>query len=388
LSLNDELIGSLIHRIYDAAIDSSLWSSIIREVASIINAHESLMFSPKLSADAPFFAFSPHQYIDMRMWNAYEEYYWQHDTWALEIGKQGLLKNGVIVHGDQLIARNKLRETEIYRDMYKPNMMGIEVVMAACIVNCDRDLGETAPVFLNFFRTGSAEAFNNDEQKLISHLLPHIQRALLIHTKLTNEQQMRNLREQALEQIATAILLMDDRGHVIFANQKAELLLHQGSDLKIRKGNLCCSEARNNNAIKHALVQAKNGIGSALKLNNPQLNEDRVIIFSPLRTVNSDIKNSNAYILVMLADPAKPFYDHLQAFAALYKLTRAETRVLKHLLELQTTQEMAEILHVSMNTLRTQIKALFLKTNTKNQRELTRFCLSHPLIGLSSLKKL
>lgn len=387
MSVNDELVSSLIHRIYDAAIDMSLWPSIVNELARLLNAHESLMFSPKLSADVPYVAFSPHQHIDMNLWDAYEQYYWQRDTWALEIAKQRLMKNGSIVHGDRLIARNELRQTEIYCDMYKPHMMGIEVVMSACIMNSESTVGSTPPVFLNFFRTGSAESFNSDEEKLITYLLPHIQRSLRIHMKLQDERRSRNLGEQALEHIAAAILLMEKDGRVIFANQKAELLLRQGNDLKLTNSYLCSSDVKNNHAIKHALYQAENGVGSALKLNNALLNEERVIMFSPIRTMNSEIYLSNAFIMAMLTDPAKPSSDHLQAFAALYRLTPAETRVLKQLLEQQTTREIADHLQVSMNTLRTQIKSLFMKTNTKNQRELIRFCLSHPLIGLSSRKK-
>lgn len=146
MSVNDELVSSLIHRIYDAAIDMSLWPSIVNELARLLNAHESLMFSPKLSADVPYVAFPPHQHIDMNLWDAYEQYYWQRDTWALEIAKQGLMKNGSIVHGDRLIARNELRQTEIYCDMYKPHMMGIEVVMSACIMNSESTVGAT-PLF-------------------------------------------------------------------------------------------------------------------------------------------------------------------------------------------------------------------------------------------------
>jgi DNA-binding CsgD family transcriptional regulator len=66
-------------------------------------------------------------------------------------------------------------------------------------------------------------------------------------------------------------------------------------------------------------------------------------------------------------------------FAQLYRLTPAETRVLEQLLLKESTQEIAEALQIGIKTLRTQLSALFAKTQTKNQRELVKFYLSHPM---------
>lgn len=90
-------------------------------------------------------------------------------------------------------------------------------------------------------------------------------------------------------------------------------------------------------------------------------------------------------IMVMITQPDKPAYGDLDGFARLYHLGAAETRVLKHLLQQQTPHEIADALCVSINTVRTQLKALFAKTRTKNQRELIQFCLSHPMVETSGV---
>jgi DNA-binding CsgD family transcriptional regulator len=51
------------------------------------------------------------------------------------------------------------------------------------------------------------------------------------------------------------------------------------------------------------------------------------------------------------------------------------------LLVKESTQEIAETLQISIKTLRTQLSALFAKTQTKNQRELVKYYLSHPMAG-------
>jgi DNA-binding CsgD family transcriptional regulator len=72
---------------------------------------------------------------------------------------------------------------------------------------------------------------------------------------------------------------------------------------------------------------------------------------------------------------------NLGGFAKLYRLTSAETRVLEQLLVKENTQEIAEALQISIKTLHTQLSALFAKTQTKNQRELVKYYLSHPTTG-------
>lgn len=82
--------------------------------------------------------------------------------------------------------------------------------------------------------------------------------------------------------------------------------------------------------------------------------------------------------MVLIAELGRPT-GNLESFAKLYRLTPAEIRVLKQLLIHENTRDIAEALHVSMKTLRTQLSALFAKTQTKNQRELVKFYLSHPM---------
>lgn len=379
MSTEFELVNSLIQRIYDAALEDSLWPSVIHDIANIIEADESLMFSPRLSTNDQFSVFSPYQHIDMAVWNDYESYYWQHDVWSNESISRGLLKNGTIVHGDQLLERSKFRQTEIFCDMYKPNMLGIEVVMAACIID-DLNKNYSSPVYLSFYRTAFSDAFTSYDEKFIGYLLPHIKHALSIRRKLLKGQKACELREQALEQMANAILLLDSSGRILFANKKAETLFSQVGNLKVKNGRFCSLDARYDSAIRQALKQAGGGIGSTLRIDSPTLTGYQIATFSSIAHTKADNLSAEARVMVIITEPDKPVKGDLSTFAVLYKLTPAETRVLKHLLWQQSTLEISETLRISMNTLRTQMKALFAKTNTKNQRELIGFCLSHPMI--------
>lgn len=380
MQVDNEKLNLLVQQIYDAALDDGLWPSVIREVARLVNATDSILYSPHLDGICDPFTLSSFEHASIDVWADYASYYWQHDVWLNESIKQNLTQTGMVIHGDQLIDRKAFRKTVVYNDYLMPKMGGAEVVMAAVV--CDASIPEQLPpLYLCLYNNTFAEAFSQQDEALVSHLLPHLHRALRIRWKIADDQQVRQLREQALDSIGTAILLLDTMGRILFANQKAELLLRQGGNPTVRHGRLCCLDVDKNNAIKHALRQAQAGIGRTLRLDNINTIGLRVATFSPISAKNSDYLTTPARVMVMITDPDKPAPGDLYSFSQLYRLTAAETRVLKYLLQQHGTKEIAETLHISMTTLRSQLSALFAKTNTKNQRELIRFCLAHPMVG-------
>lgn len=245
-------------------------------------------------------------------------------------------------------------------------------------VVCDASQPEQSPpMYLSFYNTAFTEPFTLQDEALVRHLLPHLHRALRVRWKIAHEQQAGQLREQALDCIGMAILLLNTTGRILFANRKAELLIRQGGHPSVLHGRLCSLDIDKNNAIRQALRQAQAGLGSTLRFDNGDTIGLRVLTFSPISAKSGDNLSTPARILVMISEPEKAAPSDI----GLYRLTAAETRVLKLLLQHQGTKAIAETLHISMATLRSQLRALFAKTNTKNQRELIRFCLAHPMVG-------
>ncbi len=119
----------------------------------------------------------------------------------------------------------------------------------------------------------------------------------------------------------------------MFANRKAELLLRRGGNPTVKHGCLCAPDATENNTIKQAVREAQKGFATTLLLDNAAPVGTRVATFSPLSATRGDHLGTPARIPVILAEPDKPVPANLDAFAKLYRLTAAETRLLKHLLQ-------------------------------------------------------
>ncbi len=375
--MDDDKLNALILRIYDAALDDAQWPSLVHELAKLVSAEDSLLFGSPDVGNNRMMVLSPtvNSYGNDTA-DAYEAYYWQHDVWKAKAAERGLTYSGAIFHGDQFIERAAFRKTEIYSDFFKPMMNSTGVVLTSVIE--EATLSQPMPLVLSFYKSLHAEAFTQHDEQLIRQLMPHLQRSLRIRRKMIEERQMRQLREHALDQSKDAILLLDATGWILFANRKAEMMLRQGNPI-IRQGRLHSQNIQENKALLNALHKAQAGIGSALKFGINHSSAGRVAMFSPIQAARSEQLDIFAHVMVIITEPDKSIDGNLGSFAKLYGLTAAEARILQYLLHQLSTKEIAELLDISINTLRTHLKALFAKTHTRNQRELVQFCLSHPI---------
>ena len=79
MPVDTEKINMLIQQIYDAALDDTLWPSVIREIARLIKASDSILYSPRLDENCNPFTLSAFEHVDAEVWTDYASYYWQHD---------------------------------------------------------------------------------------------------------------------------------------------------------------------------------------------------------------------------------------------------------------------------------------------------------------------
>jgi DNA-binding CsgD family transcriptional regulator len=83
-------------------------------------------------------------------------------------------------------------------------------------------------------------------------------------------------------------------------------------------------------------------------------------------------------LLLLVTDPERPVHLRDDLMRSQYGFTRAETEVASGLLTGYSVEEIAALRHVSVATVRDQLKRLFGKTGTKRQAELVRLLGSLP----------
>jgi len=87
----------------------------------------------------------------------------------------------------------------------------------------------------------------------------------------------------------------------------------------------------------------------------------------------------SARAMLFIGTPNQTRELNAQMLEALYGITRAETRVARDLIEGYDIEEISERNRVSRNTIRTQIRQLLRKTDTRRQAELVKLLITLPL---------
>jgi len=104
---------------------------------------------------------------------------------------------------------------------------------------------------------------------------------------------------------------------------------------------------------------------------------------SPIRTPLG-LTSERMVAVAFINDPSRRERPAQEILRVAYGMTPAECRVALLLSDGRALREIAEIVGVSFNTVRSQIKSIFAKTNVKRQGELIRLLLNSAGIGIQN----
>ncbi|HLF98529.1 MAG TPA: hypothetical protein VI457_15415 [Methylococcaceae bacterium] len=172
--------NDLIGAIYDAAMDDALWKPATERIMERVGAAGSALFSVN-TGHSDYVPLLLNQSGPEDVWNLYWAYYWQCDVWTQRMQAMGRVREGSIVHGDQLIERREFRRTEIYADYARPNE--VEVLLHTLLF-AGTTPGEHPMMALNLYRPPHADAFSQEDEACLRALVPHLQRALRIRWQM------------------------------------------------------------------------------------------------------------------------------------------------------------------------------------------------------------
>jgi DNA-binding CsgD family transcriptional regulator len=145
--------------------------------------------------------------------------------------------------------------------------------------------------------------------------------------------------------------------------------------LTIKGGRLCALD-RTSDALLQTMLDQHLKYGESHKQWRRQAlgikRDDRRSLIVRAVTIDPAVRHEidNAAVVLMLVDPedcAEPSDAILQQ---VFGMTKAEARIANRLLCGESIQEIAEATRVSVGTVRSQMKALFVKTGTHRQAEL------------------
>ena len=379
---------ALIGHIYDAALEPSRWSDVMRGIVEFIGGAKGLLLASQTSAGQGPFVF-PYRLSEAFLLR-WQDTYADDNAWSEAARKQGGDVDGSVALGTDLVSDEQLQRSAAYRELVKHE--GIGQLCTGVVFG--RAAGALPATHCSVFRALEDAKFSERERDRMRVLIPHLSRALGVMFRLRSAACKAAASVAALDRLSSGVLLVEERGHAIFANRVAQRTLDERDGLTLRSAQFAgglrkiaaddvVAQSRIDGAIRdcldeRALIVSHFSRGVAVR--RPSGRPSLTLQFAPLPRGNEyDADGRQAKVIAFLTDAGESSAVSAATLARLYRLTGAESRLALALLRGETLAEAAHRSGISIATARTQLAAVFQKTGTTRQAELVRL-----LIALAS----
>lgn len=234
--------------------------------------------------------------------------------------------------------------------------------------------------------TGS-EDFNDEDKAVVAALLPHLQRAVIIHSRLNTMEAELRLYQGTMDRMYIGTIIVDENGRLLRINTAAEEIIGEGDGLMLSSGALKAEYNEETRDLIQAVKQAVNrtpedtpGLVKALAITRPSGKAKLgLLIRSVPLTEWSDGTRCPAAV-VFIRDPERHTFNSYQdIMRELFDLTPAEASLAMLLANGLTLDEAAEEMGIRRNTARAHLRMIFSKTEVTRQTELVRVLLNSVL---------
>lgn len=286
----------------------------------------------------------------------------------------------------QYCGDRQLKSLSGYEEWYKP--LDMHQFLSTIIKNNPRKFS-----FLSVVRTEKESRFSERDMELLRILNPHIVRAVALRERLLVAESNSAAALSAIDQLNCACAFVDSRGRVMLSNDKLEQLA-QAQHILIKQRRLQLARYNDNKCLVNAIEEcSKQGLGMqgegiSFRFYS-KTGRSLVMHCIPYRLTASqmDVYTNDINVAIFISDLDDKLEPSPRRFKQLWGLTNAEIRVLQCFIKGYSTNDSAELLSVSNETVRYHIKNIFRKTGVNRQSELISLVLkSLGQINFSSLK--
>jgi DNA-binding CsgD family transcriptional regulator/PAS domain-containing protein len=361
----DQGLTQLIGDIYDAALESSRWTSVLAKIASYAGGQAAGL----LSKDSVRKTGNIHYQsgVDPYFVRLYSETYWKFDPVA------SLPDCDVeqIVSVPDLVSYDAFRAGRFYREWAHPQGW-------VDAVNAVLEKSATSCAYLSVVRNEASGMVDDEMRRRMRLIVPHVRRAVRTGKVIDLSQAKAATFADILDGLSPAIFLVDADGSIVHGNAAGRAVLDKGDLLRGIHGRLTAIDPQVDQALHAAFITAgKNdaetgGKGSALPMKG-RAGERYVAHVLPLTASEKRragaASNAVAALFVRKAELAEP---SSEVIGRTYKLTPTELRVLRAIVNGGGVRQVAGNLGVADTTIKTHLGRLFEKTGVSRQADLVK----------------
>jgi len=206
-----DLIGS----IYDAAGDPSLWPAFLLRLGDNLKSRAATIYIEDLQHHRGQVA--ARVGFDDEFMVAYGRYYRPKNIYLIR--GERLLWPGNVCLSEALCPDAEARRTEFYNDFVAPQRLTSNGLNGVILKK------QTTLSMLGLIRASGSKPYTKRDVEFVHLLIPHLQRAVQLHTRITDLQIQQQASSEALNSWALGVIILNAQGHVLLVNRAAESIL-------------------------------------------------------------------------------------------------------------------------------------------------------------------
>lgn len=364
----------LLDELYGTTTDGSRWSVVMKSLTGAFDGCAAIARMPAGTPEA-----SRIEHIDDydEYTQQYQDYYYSRNVWFTRSDRLELMNVRI---GETIVSESELEKTEFYNDYLRPQ--DLKHTLLGGLTTSRNEVYQ-----LGLVRSCRRGVYTASEIALVTSLLPHMRRSIEIAQHLDMAERKADGALAALEQVGTAVLVVDADQKVKFANRLAENLITRGGLLKISHGRLGASDSIARSRLMQAVAaatgagrQASGRSGQIVSVPCWQTGGMLSVSVSPLDERDRWTFGSGPLALVLMSSTSAAPQLSVASLRSVYGFTPAEARLATALCSGKTLKAYADEAQISITTVKWHLKSCFAKTGEQRQADLVRQLTNNPTL--------
>lgn len=367
----DERVLDIIDALYEAALDETQWHGVLHQLADLTRS-QAATFWVLDGSDQPRLPTFSYVNLDPQLIDEYLDGMAEHDPTV-----QYLVSNPAlpIVH-DAMFITEREKERHLYYDWhhrYSDTRFRLVSRMSPA---------PTVQAGVTLHRAHSAGRFEPRDVEQFTVLHRHIERALALGFQVGSLGTLQQCSTELLDRNSAAILLLDVRQRVVYANLAANQLCDKCDGLSLSSSGLTAAHSQDNDRLRKLIAQAMSHIaegglpgGGVLPVRRPSGRRPYLVLVAPLSSRQQTLSALRPAVSIVITDPDSRLPISAECLQAAFDLTLAEARLATALAAGDDLKSAADRLGIRYATARARLAEIFRKTDTRRQGELVSLLL-------------
>jgi DNA-binding NarL/FixJ family response regulator len=368
MDTHDRLLR-IVNEIYAAVGDPAGWRLCLASICDLLGGSAASLLYHDLREHQGGIAASV---IDPAAFEGYTKHFHRLDPWALKLRPADLVP-GRVIRGNTLVPHDDFQRTEFYNDFGRG--FGLTRTIVGVVDFVEGRL--TAGLTVN--RSDAQPDFDEESERLLDTLVPHLRRALFLHQQLAGVDAERAALAEVLDRLRTAVVLVDAGGDVRLMNRAAEALIARRDGITVDGRRLRGASSDATAVLSHAVTQAiavaRGGTlaAGAARVALPKPSGGQALEVAVTSVARTDTAaDRGAAAALFITDPDEMPVVPTDWLTKRFHLTPAEARIASALARGEEVADIADRLRVTAGTARWYVKQILAKTGTNRQADLVR----------------